>query len=67
MQCLPAGLDWSFGGGTRLALLLDHRVSYDLDLFVTDAQAIGYLSPRLNDATLALFGDAYEEIGRAHV
>lgn len=61
MAHLPDGVAWSFGGGTRLSLLLGHRVSYDVDLFVTDAQAIAYLTPRLNDRVLALFGDAYEE------
>ncbi|GBQ31358.1 hypothetical protein AA12717_3737 [Gluconacetobacter sacchari DSM 12717] len=25
--------DWTFGGGTALALWLDHRVSYDIDIF----------------------------------
>lgn len=58
MDGVPDGIAWSFGGGTRLALLLRHRVSYDVDLFMSDAMAIGYLSPRLNDATAALFGEA---------
>lgn len=37
------------GGGTRLMLALDHRISDDIDLFIRDPQWIGYLSPRLND------------------
>ena len=37
------------GGGTRLMLALDHRISHDIDLFMRDPQWIGYLSPRLND------------------
>lgn len=37
------------GGGTRLMLDLDHRISHDIDLFITDPQLIGYISPRLND------------------
>lgn len=37
------------GGGTRLMLALDHRISHDIDLFIRDPQWIGYLSPRLND------------------
>lgn len=37
------------GGGTRLMLALNHRISHDIDLFITDVQFIGHLSPRLND------------------
>jgi hypothetical protein len=37
------------GGGTRIMLALDHRISDDIDLFIRDPQWIGYLSPRLND------------------
>ncbi|MBS0308334.1 MAG: nucleotidyl transferase AbiEii/AbiGii toxin family protein [Proteobacteria bacterium] len=37
------------GGGTRLMLALEHRISHDIDLFIRDPQWIGYLSPRLND------------------
>jgi hypothetical protein len=38
---------WTFGGGTALMLRLNHRDSKDIDLFVTDPQLLGYLSPRL--------------------
>lgn len=37
------------GGGTRLMLALEHRISDDIDLFIRDPQWIGYLTPRLND------------------
>lgn len=37
------------GGGTRLMLEFHHRISHDVDLFVHDAQWIGFLTPRLND------------------
>jgi hypothetical protein len=37
------------GGGTRLMLALNHRISHDIDLFIRDPQWIGYLTPRLND------------------
>jgi hypothetical protein len=68
MDLLPVGTPWSFGGGTRLALLYDHRISYDVDLFVTDAQLIPYLSPRLNDTVAALIGyDAVEDVGSLKV
>lgn len=61
LATLPPGLTWSFGGGTRLALIYDHRISYDVDIFVQDSQVIGWLTPRLNDAAAALFGESYEE------
>lgn len=37
------------GGGTRLMLGMEHRISDDIDLFIRDPQWIGYLTPRLND------------------
>jgi hypothetical protein len=38
---------WSFGGGTALALFyLQHRRSYDLDIFVLDPQYFSFLSPK---------------------
>lgn len=37
------------GGGTRLMLSMEHRISDDIDLFIRDPQWIGYLTPRLND------------------
>lgn len=68
MDLLPPGAAWSFGGGTRLALRYGHRISYDVDLFVTDAQLIPYLSPRLNDAAAALLGyDVIEDSGSLRV
>lgn len=37
------------GGGTRLMLAMEHRISDDIDLFIRDPQWIGFLTPRLND------------------
>jgi len=48
------------GGGTRLMLALDHRISHDIDLFIRDPQWIGYITPRLNDRVEAMVAD-YEE------
>jgi len=42
-------LDFRLGGGTVLMFRFDHRISGDIDLFTNDAQALGYISPRLND------------------
>lgn len=47
-----------FGGGTALAIYyFQHRLSFDVDLFVQDPQIINYLSPKhwLEDS--ATFGD----------
>jgi len=41
--------DWTFGGGTALALFLHHRVSIDVDIFLSDAQLLTLLTPRLNN------------------
>lgn len=48
------------GGGTRLMLALDHRISHDIDLFMRDPQWIGYITPRLNDRVEAKVS-GYEE------
>jgi hypothetical protein len=45
---------WTFGGGTALALRYAHRVSYDVDVFLRDAQVLGFLSPRLNDFAVSI-------------
>lgn len=37
------------GGGTRLMLALEHRISDGIDLVVRDPQWLGHVSPRLND------------------
>ena len=48
------------GGGTRLMLKLNHRISHDIDLFIRDPQYIGFFSPRLNDYVEDLV-QGYEE------
>lgn len=48
------------GGGTRVMLALNHRISNDIDLFIRDPQWIGYLSPRLNAKVESLTA-VYEE------
>jgi Nucleotidyl transferase AbiEii toxin, Type IV TA system len=39
--------DWILGGGTALMLHTEHRLSKDIDVFITDPQYISILSPRL--------------------
>ncbi|GAA7703178.1 nucleotidyl transferase AbiEii/AbiGii toxin family protein [Helicobacter pylori] len=37
-----------FGGGTALSMYyFQHRLSFDIDLFVNDAQCLGFFSPKL--------------------
>lgn len=54
-------LDFRLGGGTVLMFRFDHRISKDIDLFTDDAQALGFLSPRLNDVSAALVSDYQEQ------
>lgn len=50
--------DWSMGGGTALMLRHRHRVSKDIDIFVSDPQILGFLNPRL--------GGLAEDIAERH-
>jgi hypothetical protein len=40
---------WTFGGGTAMMLQIDHRVSHDVDIFLTDPQALPFLDPQTHD------------------
>ena len=46
---LPPSM-WTFGGGTVLMHKFNHRFSKDIDIFFSDRQLLGYVSPRTNDA-----------------
>ncbi len=48
LDTLPSDLAWTFGGATALALRLNHRVSYDIDIFFEDSRALRLLSPNRN-------------------
>lgn len=50
---------WSFGGGTALMLQIDHRESFDVDIFVDDPQVLPYLNPQTQEFTLDVNPDAY--------
>jgi hypothetical protein len=41
-------LEFRLGGGTVLMFRFDHRISKDIDIFTYDAQALSFISPRLN-------------------
>src|SRR4051812_30747119 len=64
LDTLPMTPEWSFGGGTSLAVHYDHRHSYDIDAFVGSGDVIRALSPNRNPATKALLdGRKYEYPG----
>lgn len=46
---LPSSM-WTFGSGTVLMHKFNHRFSKDIDIFFSDRQLLGYISPRINDA-----------------
>lgn len=48
--------NWTFGGGTALAVHLGHRISYDIDAFVRDSDILRELTPARNPLTRALLG-----------
>ena len=37
---------WTLGGGTALAIRIDHRISYDIDLFVPGVTLKLFTPPR---------------------
>lgn len=56
---------WTFGGGTALMLQIDHRESYDVDLFVGDPQVLPLLNPETQDHPMSLRPSAYSSNGSA--
>ena len=59
----PPLVDWTFGGGTVLMRRHNHRSSKDIDLFIADAQYLGYLTPRLNATAESLTTNYIEQGG----
>lgn len=55
--------DWSFGGGTALMLQIDHRESFDIDLFIDDPQVLPYLNPQTQGYNIQLNPDEYRTDG----
>ncbi len=49
-----ADVRWALGGGTALALKLSHRISFDIDIFLDDANSLHALSPNRNKAARAI-------------
>ena len=42
--------EWTFGGGTALMIYFNHRLSFDIDIFLHDVHQITRLTPRLNSS-----------------
>ena len=57
-----ADVKWTLGGGTGLALKLNHRISYDIDIILEDAGHLRALSPKRNTASSAI-SDRWQEPG----
>lgn len=53
-------LYWTFGGGSVLMLRHHHRFSKDIDIFVPDPQALGFVTPRLSSHAESLTTDYTE-------
>lgn len=49
---------WTFGGGTSLAIDLEHRISYDIDAFLDSARMVKQLVPITNPVTRDICWDA---------
>ncbi|MBE9558799.1 MAG: nucleotidyl transferase AbiEii/AbiGii toxin family protein [Proteobacteria bacterium] len=62
LDTLPPATHWTWGGGTALAFRLDHRISFDIDIFLTDAEAMRLLSPQRNP-TMRAITDKWQEPG----
>jgi hypothetical protein len=45
---------WTFGGGTALAQILGHRISYDVDIFLDSSTVLKNLAPNMNPVTKSL-------------
>lgn len=59
----PIGDEWTFGGGTAMMLQIEHRNSYDIDLFVDDPQYLGYLDPAKQNFEFEVVPSGYEGDG----
>jgi hypothetical protein len=52
-------IEWTFGGGTALMIQIDHRESYDVDIFISDPQYLSFLNPEIQGFDLALTPSDY--------
>jgi hypothetical protein len=54
---------WTFGGGTAMMLQIDHRESRDVDIFLSDAQLLGFLDPSKHDFDFEITPSDYKGDG----
>jgi hypothetical protein len=54
---------WTFGGGTAMMLQIDHRVSRDVDIFLSDPQLLGFLDPQTHDFKFEIWPTDYRGDG----
>lgn len=54
---------WTFGGGTALAQILDHRISYDVRIFLDSSTVLKKLAPNTNPVTKSLC-DTWQRPGK---
>lgn len=54
---------WTFGGGTALMIQINHRESFDIDIFIDDPQVLPYLNPTTQSYNLQLNPDEYVSDG----
>jgi hypothetical protein len=59
----PVVDSWTFGGGTALMLQINHRESFDIDIFIDDPQVLPYLNPTTQGYSLKMNPDDYESDG----
>eukprot|EP01012_Entosiphon_sulcatum_P048642 TRINITY_DN67145_c0_g1_i1.p1 TRINITY_DN67145_c0_g1~~TRINITY_DN67145_c0_g1_i1.p1 ORF type:complete len:226 (+),score=24.90 TRINITY_DN67145_c0_g1_i1:364-1041(+) len=56
-------VSWTFGGGTALMLQIDHRDSFDIDIFIDDPQVLPFLNARTQGHKLDIWPDDYQTDG----
>jgi hypothetical protein len=59
--------DWTFGGGTAMMLQIGHRESHDIDIFLSDAQQLGFLNPDKRDFQFEIFPSDYNGDGASYL
>lgn len=67
LQDLPKDIPWALGGGTALSLSLQHRISYDIDIFFEYTKAIREIArnPKTKEIALSIqFPGNYLKIER---
>jgi hypothetical protein len=55
--------NWALGGGTALMLRIAHRESYDIDIFISDAQLLQFFDPERRDFEFDIRPDGWRSDG----